>query len=763
MLSVMRLSVLNTPFVKALALGVAYYLSVTVVTGLFVPEAKITVFWFANSFAAVALLFSNRKHWPLYLSVMAVAFFSSIIPTGYFPLHVYLGLCAANIIEVLALVFIVRAYAGPFPAKDNLTKSITAVMLGAMPATFASTVIGTAFVYSALPEMVVLDVAVLWFAGHLVGLVLVLPALLVWLTPVVLARSPLRRMDIFEGVGIIAAITVVGTYFLTNLNADLYLRHTSPLLLFPLLIWSAIRLELRITVTAVFCIGLFVIVLAYQGYCPFSIEGISIIAAAALMHGSLIIIIFAAIFLAIVVTERSQVELALADSEARFRSLFESANVMIWGTYEDGMICVFNEEAERVLGYTKEEALELENLELHPPEERDEAVEKFAAHRDGIEDNDLEFGLYTKDGRRLIGNASQGSFKDSSGRMFYFVMVKDVTFNKQAAMRVAAEKKKYEDAIEGIQAGLVLLDPATNIVWANGVFQQWFGSFNGLEGQKCCDVYGMENQEKECVALHVRASGEVEIGEYGTVTVDGVQRCFQITVSPVFDEHENLVQLVELVQEISARKQDEDRIAASLKEKEILLREVHHRVKNNLQVISSLLSMQARRTNNHMAREALEKSQQRVLAMAMAHEQLHSTDDLGSISLPKYLSGIARSVWQNFSGFQQRVKLEVQVADIPVDMECAIPIGLITCELVTNALKYAFPDERTGTLSISVRKLDSDQILLEVSDNGVGIPDELDWHKTDTFGLVLVNSLVLQRDGMIELDLSKGTCWRITF
>ncbi|MCP4040817.1 MAG: hypothetical protein GY731_02520, partial [Gammaproteobacteria bacterium] len=207
----------------------------------------------------------------------------------------------------------------------------------------------------------------------------------------------------------------------------------------------------------------------------------------------------------------------------------------------------------------------------------------------------------------------------------------------------------------------------------------------------------------------------------------------------------------------------EEKIKASLKEKEILLREVHHRVKNNMEVITSLLNLQAHRTLNKEAVAVLQESQQRVKTMAMAHERLYRSQDLAHLKLSEYVSSLVGTAQQMFATIANRVTVQIQVADFQVNMDQAIPLGLIINELVTNTLKHAFPEGRPGTVTVSMEPKGEDEAVLMVADDGVGIPEELDWQNTDSLGLLIVVSLAQQLDGSIELDRSHGTCWAITF
>ncbi|MCP4283226.1 MAG: hypothetical protein GY792_02060 [Gammaproteobacteria bacterium] len=201
----------------------------------------------------------------------------------------------------------------------------------------------------------------------------------------------------------------------------------------------------------------------------------------------------------------------------------------------------------------------------------------------------------------------------------------------------------------------------------------------------------------------------------------------------------------------------------SLKEKEVLLQEIHHRVKNNMAVISSLLDLHMDQIQNQEAAAVLQDSQQRVRAMAMAHEELYRSKDLAHLKLSEYISNLVSSIEQLFGVVANRITIQTQVENLPVNMDQAIPLGLIINELVTNAMKHAFPEGRPGTITVSMESKEEVDIDLMVADDGIGIPEELDWRNTDTMGLMIAVNLVQQIRGSIELDRSRGTCWDITF
>jgi two-component sensor histidine kinase len=216
-------------------------------------------------------------------------------------------------------------------------------------------------------------------------------------------------------------------------------------------------------------------------------------------------------------------------------------------------------------------------------------------------------------------------------------------------------------------------------------------------------------------------------------------------------------------QEIAERKRAEEQIKASLKEKEVLLKEIHHRVKNNLQAISSLLYLQSKGVKDKEALEMFQDGQNRVRSMALIHERLYHSKDLTRVDFAEYVRNLASYLFRSYGVHSNVIQLKVNVEDVFLGIDTAIPCGLITNELISNSLKHAFPGGRGGEIRIELCSDHDGQFTLVVSDNGVGFPQDLDFLDTDSLGLQLVNTLIDQLEGTIELDRSGGTVFEITF
>jgi PAS domain S-box-containing protein len=218
-----------------------------------------------------------------------------------------------------------------------------------------------------------------------------------------------------------------------------------------------------------------------------------------------------------------------------------------------------------------------------------------------------------------------------------------------------------------------------------------------------------------------------------------------------------------VVRDITERKRDENQIKASLAEKEVLLQEIHHRVKNNLQVISSLLRLQSRYIQDNRVIEMLKESQNRVRSMALVHEQLYQSQDLSNIDFAEYIENLAHNLFQAYEINSPVIKLQTNIAPCKLNIDTAVPCGLIINELVTNSLKYAFSGEIQGKIKIDFSLDNNGVCVLVVSDTGIGFPKDLDYRNARTLGLRLVGSLVRQIRGNITLLATLGTVFQITF
>ncbi|MDD4138172.1 MAG: PAS domain S-box protein, partial [Methanoregula sp.] len=225
---------------------------------------------------------------------------------------------------------------------------------------------------------------------------------------------------------------------------------------------------------------------------------------------------------------------------------------------------------------------------------------------------------------------------------------------------------------------------------------------------------------------------------------------YEVNATPSFDKKGEFTGFSGIARDITERKTLQNEVAASLKEKEILLKEIHHRVKNNMQVISSLLNLQLRQMKDTTSREAIRESQNRVLSIALVHEKLYQSKSLAEIDYYDYLKKIAENLLQSYGIPAGKIRLDIHGENIVLPINRAIPISLMVNEILSNSLKYAFPGDRKGVITVDFHR-DGGREILVVSDDGIGLPGDIDVDHTETLGLQLVHSLAGQALGTITL------------
>jgi PAS domain S-box-containing protein len=241
---------------------------------------------------------------------------------------------------------------------------------------------------------------------------------------------------------------------------------------------------------------------------------------------------------------------------------------------------------------------------------------------------------------------------------------------------------------------------------------------------------------------------------------DGTEFPAVASISKVEYEGEMIVTVI--LRDVTERKFTEERLRASLREKEVLLEEIHHRVKNNLQTISSLLGLQARSAGDPAMRKQFQENQRRIQSMALLHEELYQSDNASRINLADYVRRLAKRLVHSCDVAGQ-IGLDLKLDSVHLPMDIAMPCGLIVNELLSNAFKHAFPAERKGLVRVELRREPGGRVYLRVADNGVGLPDDLDWATTLSIGLRLVRSLARQLNAVVEMNRGGGTDCILTF
>ncbi len=259
-------------------------------------------------------------------------------------------------------------------------------------------------------------------------------------------------------------------------------------------------------------------------------------------------------------------------------------------------------------------------------------------------------------------------------------------------------------------------------------------------------------------------TGQQHADEFRVVNRDGAVMWVHVRTAPIVSDLGELMGHTGTLENITKQRQAEEQITASLREKEALLKEIHHRVKNNLQIISSLIYLQAQRVEDPKVRQIFEDSQSRIRSMALVHENLYRSQNLSKINLSEYIQALTASLFYTYRIQPGLVQLKVKVDDdVLVSLDKAIPCGLALNELMTNALKHGFSDNKTGEIVVTLKKVASSQIHLTVENNGTHLPDTFELETTQSMGLRLVHGLINQLQGHFELDKTDKTRFKITF
>jgi PAS domain S-box-containing protein len=350
-----------------------------------------------------------------------------------------------------------------------------------------------------------------------------------------------------------------------------------------------------------------------------------------------------------------------------------------------------------------------------------------------------------------------------AGKNADFINILDISERKRADEALRESEEKYRSLVESTEDSIYLLDRNCEYLFANKKLQSIFGlPVDKIIGRKYGDFHSKD--ETKNFAEKVNKVFETVQSLSYEYRSKRDNRYFIRTLSPVKEPDKKVTALTLISKDITERVQAEEKIKASLKEKEVLLREVHHRVKNNMQVINSLLKLQFGRIKEKKYADMLKDSQGRIKSMALVHEKLYQTKDFAKIDFNGYIKSLANSLFRSYGVNPKKIALKIEVEDVALGLDSAIPCGLIVNELVSNSLKHAFPNDRDGEIRIAFGSINEDELELEFRDNGIGIPEHIDIRDTDTSGLHLVMLLAeKQLRGKIELDSVRGTKYHIQF
>ena len=460
------------------------------------------------------------------------------------------------------------------------------------------------------------------------------------------------------------------------------------------------------------------------------------------------------------ITEAKLAQEELEASEERYRSILDNANDAIFTLDDSGFFTYTNPSFNELLGYSE---IELSKRTVHDVIQG--LPKRGKTWIKAIAESGAEREFVAADGKVLtmLGGATiQHNDKGKpTGVRGIYLDITDMLLHERRAKTQSAKLESIFDSTENMI--MFTMDSADRVNAFNknfkNIFEYDFGlTFDTSKSfiEHISRVVDEEPYQGQ-LRLFLRAmEGKPQQFELPLKTIHGESRWYQVFLNPV-SLGEDQREISCIAYDITERKEIDRAIRSALKEKEVLLQEVHHRVKNNLQVISSMLNLQKSFVKDPETLNLLEESTNRIATMSYIHESLYRNTDFANISFAEYLQRLSANLIQSYSRSDCEVVLQTVFDEVYLSLEQAIPCGLITNELVSNSLKYAFPDRAQGIITLRIQHVEGGAVELEVSDDGVGLPPGMDFAKNDSLGVYLVQALTEQIDGeLVVTSVDQG-------
>jgi PAS domain S-box-containing protein len=468
------------------------------------------------------------------------------------------------------------------------------------------------------------------------------------------------------------------------------------------------------------------------------------------------------------ITEKKKFENELRESERRFRLMADASPVMIWATDVNNRLEYVNKTVQEFLGKKINDLKGTAWIDIWHPEDKEKFSNALLNAIDEKKDFSIEVRVKNKDGNyRWILETT--AFRFLSGRTFlgYISSGIDITDRKEIEEKLKKSLKEVSDFKYALDESSIVA-----ITDQKGIIKHANDNFCKISKYSREELLGQDHRivnsryhPKEFIQnlWKTIASGKIWRGELRNRAKDGSIYWVDTTIIPFLNDRGKPYQYVAVRSDITERKNSQIKLEKSLKEKEILLKEIHHRVKNNLQVISSLLNLQRNYITNPAVLDIFKSSQNRIAAMALLHEKLYGSDNLSDIDFHEYIKSVTGSLLETYRNSASDVKINVYIEKIQLDLDTSVSLGLIINELVSNSLKYAFKGKQNGEISISMNySKDKNELILQVTDDGIGLPEDFNIKEVNSLGLELVSSIVEQLSGNLSISNNGRTEFKIT-
>jgi PAS domain S-box-containing protein len=461
------------------------------------------------------------------------------------------------------------------------------------------------------------------------------------------------------------------------------------------------------------------------------------------------------------ITERKRSENALRRSEHLYRSTFDLATVGLAHLSPEGRFLKVNKRLATFLGYATDELLERSEPDLAHPEDRQPVVGRLGA------DGEVQKRYVRKDGQVVWGQVHCTPITDeTSGAGFYLAVFVDITLQQRAESFLRESEARFRGLVESGPQAMIMVDNRGRIALLNVSAEALFGygreELLGRPIETLVPVSRVNEHHQMREAYSHRPESRA-MGRDRVITgrhKDGHEIPLDIGLSAVVLRNQTYV--LAFVVDVTERRRAAEVMRESLQEKETLLKEIHHRVKNNMQLISSLLRLQADYVTSPEALAVFSEAESRVRSMALIHEKLYQTSTLARIEFGAYVESLVSILRQTYAVGESQVVVRIAAEPIELGIDTAIPLGLVVNELISNAFKHAFDRQRQGTIEVALRRAGADRLELLIGDNGRGFPPGFDWRQAPTFGLHLVSILADQLEGTLEVRSETGVSLRLT-